>query len=124
LDNDWVYVSWGFCLLNERERVSIWVKMNATDLAQSVIDGTQPPVGLGSVGECLWYARAGKWDKAHDLCQDLPGKAGSWIHAWLHRQEGDLGNAGYWYARAGKVMPGKQISMEDEWMAIAAELLG
>jgi hypothetical protein len=117
-------VGWGFCLLNERERVSIWVKMNSTDLAQSVIDSKQPPVGVGSVGECLWYARAGKWDKAHDLCQDLPRKAGSWIHAWLHREEGDLGNAGYWYSLAGKEMPSKQVSLEDEWMAIADELLG
>jgi len=98
--------------------------MNAKDLAQSVKNDTQPPEGLGAIGVCLWYARAGKWDRAHDLCQDLPGKAGSWIHAWLHREEGDLGNAAYWYARAGKEMPARQVRLEDEWMAIAEELLG
>ena len=99
-------------------------EMNAIELARSVENDMQPPAGAGAIAECLWYARAGKWDKAHDLCQDLPGKAGSWIHAWLHREEGDLGNAGYWYSRAGKEMPVKQLSLEDEWMAIATELLG
>lgn len=98
--------------------------MKASDLAQSVNHEDQPPVGIGDVAECLWYARAGKWDRAHDMCQDLPGKAGSWIHAWLHREEGDLSNAGYWYARAGKDMPNKNVSLEDEWMMIAKELLG
>ncbi len=97
--------------------------MNAAELARSAMHDMQPPAGLNAVGECLWYARAGQWDKAHDLCQDLPGQTGSWIHAWLHREEGDLGNAGYWYSRARKEMPGKNVSMEDEWMAIADELL-
>lgn len=98
--------------------------MKVTDLAKSAIDGKQPPAAVGAIGECLWYARAGKWDKAHDLCQNLPGKAGSWIHAWLHREEGDLGNADYWYSRAGKTMPNNNTSLEDEWLAIAEELLG
>jgi len=120
----WMLGSKGFCLLKERERLSIWVSMKAADLAQSAIDDTQPPIGLGAVGECLWYARAGKWDKAHDLCQHLPGKAGSWIHAWLHREEGDLENASYWYSRAGKDMPNKKVTLQDEWMAMTDELLG
>jgi hypothetical protein len=114
----------GFCLLKERERLSILILMKAAELARSAIHDTEPPAGLGAVGECLWYARAGKWDKAHDLCQNLPGRAGSWIHAWLHREEGDLGNAGYWYSRAGKPMPSKSMNMEDEWMAMTHELLG
>ena len=113
-----------FVCLTKESGYRSWVKMKATELAQSVIDDSQPPGGMGAVAECLWYARAGKWDKAHDLCQDLPGLSGSWIHAWLHREEGDLGNAGYWYARAGKTMPNKNVSLEDEWMAIAKELLG
>lgn len=98
--------------------------MKATDLAESAIAETQPPAGLGALEECLWYARAGKWDKAHDLCQNIPGKSGSWIHAWLHREERDFENAGYWYSRAGKEMPDKNVSSEDEWMSIAQELLG
>lgn len=98
--------------------------MNARDLAQSAANDSQPPTGLSVEAKCLWFARAGKWDASHDLCQDVPGKAGSWIHAWLHRQEGDLGNAGYWYSRADREMPPQTVSLEDEWLGIATELLG
>lgn len=98
--------------------------MNANDLAQSALRDSQLPAGLDVVGQCLWYARAGKWDQAHDLCQDVPGSAGSWIHAWLHREEGDLSNANYWYSRAGREMPSQATSLEEEWMGIASELLG
>lgn len=98
--------------------------MNADELARSAgVDGA-PPAGISVAAEALWHARAGNWDAAHDLCQEVPGKDGSRIHAWLHRQEGDLGNAGYWYARAGREMPGKGVSLEDEWMGIAKEILG
>lgn len=97
--------------------------MKAIDLATSASTDSQPPAGLGKIAECLWYAKAGEWDKAHDLCQDLPGQPGSWIHAWLHREEGDLGNAGYWYSRAGKTMPSKNVTLADEWMSIAKDLL-
>ncbi len=80
------------------------------------------PAGLGNALEALWLARAGQWDSAHDRCQNIPGAAGSWIHAHLHRQEGDLGNAAYWYARAGKPTPPAAITIEQEWRTIAAEL--
>lgn len=98
--------------------------MNAKDLAQSAANDSQPPSGLSVEAKALWHARAGKWDAAHDLCQEVPGKAGSWIHAWLHREEGDLGNASYWYSRASREMPPQTVSLEDEWMGIATELLG
>ncbi len=97
--------------------------MNATELAKSAANDSQPPNGLSTVAECLWLARAGKWDAAHDLCQDVTGAAGSWIHAWLHREEGDIPNAGYWYSRADREMPPQNLSLEDEWMNIANELL-
>ena len=98
--------------------------MNAEELSKSAANDPEPPEGISIAAKALWYARAGKWDAAHDLCQDVPGKAGSWIHAWLHREEGDLGNAGYWYARAGREMPGRGVSLADEWMAITSELVG
>jgi hypothetical protein len=98
--------------------------MNAEELAKSAGCDDAPPGGISIEAKALWHARAGRWDAAHDLCQDVPGVAGSWIHAWLHRQEGDLGNAGYWYSRAGREMPGKGVSLEDEWMGIARELVG
>jgi hypothetical protein len=98
--------------------------MTAEELSQSAANDPAPPAGLSPAAKALWYARAGKWDAAHDLCQEIPGNAGSWIHAWLHREEGDLGNASYWYSRAGKTMPPKNITLGQEWMAIASELVG
>ncbi len=98
--------------------------MKAEELERLAIGGGELPEGLSLAGKALWCARAGRWDEAHDLCQEVVGSAGSWIHAWLHRQEGDLGNAGYWYSRAGKEMPGRGVSLEEEWMVIARELLG
>jgi hypothetical protein len=98
--------------------------MTSEELSRSAAADSAPPSGISVEAKSLWYARAGKWDASHDLCQDVPGKAGSWIHAWLHRQEGDIGNAGYWYSRAGREMPSKGTSLEDEWLAIAKELVG
>ncbi len=98
--------------------------MTAEELLISATKDESPPDGIPVEAKALWYARAGKWDAAHDLCQDVPGKAGSWIHAWLHREEGDLGNAGYWYSRAGREMPGQGVSLEEEWLGIAKELVG
>lgn len=97
--------------------------MTAADLARSAATDPQPPAGVSSTLRALWYAKAGKWDAAHDLCQEIPGFAGSWIHAWLHREEGDLGNAAYWYSRAGKPVPSRNLSLADEWMEIARALV-
>jgi hypothetical protein len=106
--------------------VWVWLEwmMKAEELAESAAADMSPPAGLSVALEAMWHARAGNWDKAHDLCQEVVGKDGSWIHAWLHRQEGDLGNAGYWYARAGREMPGTGVPLEEEWMAITRVLLG
>ena len=69
----------------------------------------------------LWFDGKGDWEKAHDLAQQDEGGAGDWVHAYLHRKEGDLGNAGYWYRRAGK--PTAKGSLDEEWSAITAALL-
>jgi hypothetical protein len=69
----------------------------------------------------LWYDAKGDWDKAHELIQDLNDKNASWIHAYLHRKEGDRSNAGYWYSRAGK--KGSVVSLEKEWEEIVKELI-
>lgn len=60
--------------------------------------------------------KEGLWDKAHDLIQDLPTAEAAWIHAYLHRKEGDVGNARYWYARAGK--PEYNGSLDSEWQEL------
>jgi len=93
------------------------------DLAaiRASLDGPAPPPGLGLALQALWHDGKGDWDGAHELAQrDEPG-AGDWVHAYLHRKEGDLGNAGYWYRRAGK--PIAQGPLDDEWAAIVSALL-
>jgi len=81
----------------------------------------QPPPGLTPALLALWWDANGQWERAHDLAQRDGGGAGDWVHAYLHRKEGDFGNAGYWYRRARK--PVAAGSPEYEWEAIAAALL-
>ena len=71
--------------------------------------------------QAIWWDRKGDWSRAHDLAQDDHSDEGSWIHAYLHRKEGDLGNAGYWYRIAGR--PRFEGTLDDEWESIACELL-
>ncbi len=97
--------------------------MNAEELAHSAGTDPTPPAGLSPAAAALWLARAGRWDEAHDLCQDVPDPDGAWIHALLHREEGDLGNAGYWYARAGRSAPPAGTTIADEWIEIADALV-
>ena len=69
----------------------------------------------------LWYDARGDWEKAHTLAQDVDDSSGAWVHAYLHRKEGDLGNAGYWYRRANQ--PTATDSLAAEWTRIASALL-
>ena len=82
---------------------------------------TSPPSGLSAPLAGLWWAAKGEWDRAHETVQDDPGREAAWVHAYLHRVEGDLSNAGYWYRQAGK--PVATGTLESEWAAIAGELL-
>jgi hypothetical protein len=93
------------------------------DLAafRASLDGASPPPGLGPALRALWLDARGDWDGAHEAAQTDEGGAGDWVHAYLHRKEGDAGNAGYWYRRAGK--PVCRTSLADEWTAIAEALL-
>jgi hypothetical protein len=72
--------------------------------------------------QALWHDAHGNWEKAHELAQGARSREGDWVHAYLHRREGDAGNAAYWYSRAGR--PAAQSSLDEEWTAIATELLG
>lgn len=69
----------------------------------------------------LWHAARKEWDEAHEIVQDESSRDAAWVHALLHRQEGDEGNAGYWYRQAGKHMPAHSI--EEEWDAMVDALL-
>ena len=80
-----------------------------------------PPAGLNPALEALWHDAHGDFDRAHDLAQSDEGGIGDWVHAYLHRKEGDAGNAAYWYRRAGK--PVCRETLDAEWEAIARALL-
>lgn len=80
-----------------------------------------PPAELGPALLALWHDARGDWDAAHALAQEAPGRDGAWVHAYLHRREGDTMNAGYWYARAGR--PPASGDLRAEWEEIARALL-
>jgi hypothetical protein len=86
------------------------------------VSQAKPPAGLAPALVGLWWAANGDWEKAHRIVMNESGKDCAWVHAYLHRLEGDLGNAGYWYKQAGK--PAASGSSPAEWSAIARALLG
>jgi hypothetical protein len=69
----------------------------------------------------LWHDAKGDWSRGHDVVQDLQTPAAAWVHAYLHRREGDESNARYWYTRAGR--PVCHLSLDEEWTQIASALL-
>jgi hypothetical protein len=91
------------------------------EFEKSAVSGAVVPSGLSDPLRAMWHAKADEWEKSHDIAQDIKTPTGSWIHAFLHREEGDLPNAGYWYRKAGKTMP-KDVSIPEEWSFIAREL--
>lgn len=97
------------------------VPKNFAAFEKSAAAGTQVPAGLSEPLRAMWHAKAGQWEQAHEIAQDIKTPNGSWIHAFLHREEGDLANAGYWYRRAGMTMP-KDFEIAEEWSLIAREL--
>jgi hypothetical protein len=80
-----------------------------------------PPPDLAPALEALWFEAKGDWERAHTLAQADEGGAGDWVHAYLHRKEGDAGNAAYWYRRAGRPIASGPAAAE--WTAIVAALL-
>lgn len=94
--------------------------MNTADLRASLA-GAAPPNGLAGPLAGLWWAAKGDWDRAHKIVQDDESPDAAWVHAYLHRVEGDLPNAGYWYRAAGQ--PVARGTLDEEWAAIAAALL-
>ena len=85
------------------------------------LKNNQPPVGVSQLLRALWWDAKGDWEKAHGIAQDISTSQAAWVHAYLHRKEGDQGNAGYWYARAGKSRFNGPL--EQEWEKIVGELL-
>ena len=95
--------------------------MNLLELRAS-LKSANSPVGISPAVIALWHDARGDWEKAHNVAQDVESPDGAWVHAYLHRKEGDASNAAYWYRRAGRsVFEG---SFEAEWESIVSELLG
>lgn len=90
------------------------------DEFRASLDGEGPPDGLSKPLQALWRLGRGEWDAAHRLAQDDDSADGAWVHAHLHRVEGDLGNAGHWYRRAGR--PVCEAETSQEWAEIVAAL--
>jgi hypothetical protein len=95
--------------------------MNLQQFKDSLKDDS-PPAGLSLALQAMWQDANGDWQAAHKLAQDDGSPIGAWVHAYLHRVEGDLPNAAHWYTRAGK--PRSDAPLEAEWESIVAALLG
>ena len=89
---------------------------------RSSLSAASPAPTLEPPLAALWWAAKGKWDEAHKIVQDEETAEAAWVHAYLHRVEGDLGNAGYWYRRAQQ--PAAQDALDTEWERIVSALLG
>ena len=94
--------------------------MNFEEFKKSLSDST-PLSDSSAYLQSLWYDAKGDWNKAHEMIQNIEDKTAAWIHAYLHRKEGDTGNADYWYSRAGKKK--SPLSLEEEWEEIVAALI-
>ena len=95
--------------------------MTLDDFRQS-LTAIEPPAGLTHALAGLWWDANGDWTRAHESAQQDEGIEGAWVHAYLHRKEGDQSNAAYWYNRAGK--PICREPLNAEWLAIVKGLLG
>ncbi|MBP1650573.1 MAG: hypothetical protein H6Q26_730 [Bacteroidetes bacterium] len=85
------------------------------------LDQAAPPGEISPYLKALWWDGKGNWQQAHDIIEHMDNDTAAWVHAYLHRKEGDRGNARYWYNRAGRSMPESTLDME--WTDIVTELI-
>ena len=88
--------------------------MTMETFLDSIRDESSPPAELSPELRALWLTKAGRWEEAHEIAQEIPSKTGMWIHGLLHAIEGDFGNSGYWFERAGRPAL-KKSEIEAEW---------
>lgn len=94
--------------------------MNLFDFRASLGEDV-PPDGLNAPLIALWWDAKGDWGRAHALVDELETPEGMAVHAYLHRKEGEMWNADYWYRRAGRSF--RRASLEEEWEALVAGLI-
>lgn len=105
----------------DRERATLLlVRMTLTAFEASLMNPA-PPSDVPPLVQALWHERRGDWTRAHEIAQAIDGGDAAWVHAYLHRREGDLPNARYWYRHAGR--PLETGSLDDEWRVIVETLL-
>src|SRR5262249_57550804 len=95
--------------------------MTVAEFEGWVKEASKPAAGLSPLQQALWHDRRDDWDRAHTLAQEVETREGAWVHAYLHRKEGDPDNARYWYRRAGR--PESAASLAQEWDEIAGALM-
>ncbi len=96
--------------------------MTTIDVLRNSLSAAAPPLGLSHALQALWWARRGDWGRAHECVQGHEGDADcDRVHAHLHRQEGDMSNAAWWYRRVGRPIP--SLSLDEEWDSLASEML-
>lgn len=94
--------------------------MNRTTWNTS-LDNTMPPSNFTPLQQAIWYAVKGDWQKSHQIDQRIAGPQAAWVHAYLHRLEGDEWNARFWYSQAGRPFP--TVSLPEELNQIVDELV-
>jgi hypothetical protein len=99
-------------------------QMSFAEFAASIACEPKPPAELSAALSALWHDGKGDWSLAHTFAQEEHGSSGAWVHGYLHRKEGDLENAAYWYSRAGRSLPPDNVALGEEWEHISRELLG
>lgn len=85
------------------------------------LNSERPEAAMSPQLKSLWYDGKGNWQQAHAQVDQLNDQASAWVHAYLHRKEGDTWNADYWYRKAGKTRP--NISLDEEWEQLVLEFL-
>ncbi len=91
------------------------------DAFRGTFSASAPPAGLDPPLTSLWWMGKGDWKRAHDVINEEEGRDAAWVHAHLHRVEGDLSNAGYWYRRAAR--EAAKNSLDAEWEDVARAML-
>lgn len=88
---------------------------------KKTLSGPSPPEDSSRYLQSLWYDAKGDWNMAHDVISEIENETAAWVHAYLHRKEGDIGNADYWYRLAGKKRP--EQPLEKEWEELVKHFL-